>query len=150
MLILDEPANGLDPAGVLWLRGFLRRLGAQGRTVLVSSHILAEVAQFADRAVVLDHGRLVSAGPVAKLARAARQAVVVRSPRAEALGSALTAEGAAVRPTGPDRLEIDGLDTEQIATLAAALGIPVFEMTTDGGSLEQAFLRLTATGGRPG
>jgi ABC-2 type transport system ATP-binding protein len=150
VLILDEPANGLDPAGMLWLRGFLRQLGEQGRTVLVSSHILAEVAQFADRAIVIDHGRLVSAGPVTELVKAARQAVTVRTPRAEALRAALTAEGAAVRAVGQDRLEITGLDTEQIATLAAALGIPVFEMTADAGSLEEAFLRLTSTEGRPG
>jgi ABC-2 type transport system ATP-binding protein len=150
VLILDEPANGLDPAGVLWLRGFLRRLGADGRTVLVSSHILAEVAQFADHVVVIDRGRLVSAGPVTELAKAAGQAVVVRSPRAEALRAALASEGAVVRAAGPGRLEITGMDSEQVATLAAALGIPVFEMTTDGGSLEQAFLRLTATEGRPG
>ncbi len=150
VLVLDEPANGLDPAGVLWLRSFLHRLGERGRTVLVSSHLLAEVAQFADRAVVLDHGRLVSAGPVTELARAVRQAVTVRTPRAEALRSALVSEGAAVESAGPDRLEVTGLGTEQIATLAAALGIPVFEMTTDAGSLEQAFLRLTATEGRPG
>jgi ABC-2 type transport system ATP-binding protein len=150
VLILDEPANGLDPAGVLWLRGFLRRLGEQGRTVLVSSHILAEVAQFADRAVVIDHGRLVSAGPVTELVKVARQAVVVRTPRADALRAALTSEGAAVRIAGPDRLEITGLGTEQVATLAAALSIPLFEMTADTGSLEDAFLRLTATEGRPG
>jgi ABC-2 type transport system ATP-binding protein len=150
VLILDEPANGLDPAGVLWLRGFLRRLGEQGRTVLVSSHILAEVAQFADRTVVIDRGRLVSAGPVTELVKATGQAVTVRSPRAEALLAALAAEGTAVRAAGPDRLEVTGLDSEQVATLAAALGIPIFEMTTDAVSLEQAFLRLTATEGRPG
>jgi ABC-2 type transport system ATP-binding protein len=150
VLILDEPANGLDPAGVLWLRGFLRQLGEQGRTVLVSSHILAEVAQFADRAVVIDRGRLVSAGPVTELVKAARPTVVVRTPRAEALRAALTSEGAAVRAVAPDRLEITGLGTEQLATLAAALGIPIFEMNADVGSLEQAFLRLTATEGRPG
>jgi len=150
VLVLDEPANGLDPAGVLWLRGFLRRLGDQGRTVLVSSHILAEVAQFADTAIVIDHGRLVSAGPVTELVRAARQAVMVRTPRADALRAALVSEGADVRAAGPDRLEVTGPGTEEIATLAAALGIPVFEMTADGGSLEEAFLRLTATEGRPG
>ncbi len=150
VLILDEPANGLDPAGVLWLRGFLRQLGDQGRTVLVSSHILAEVAQFADRAVVIDRGRLISAGPVTELVKAARQAVTVRTPRAEALRAALTSEGAAVRAAAPDRLEITGLGTEEVATLAAALGIPVYEMTADTGSLEQAFLRLTAAEGRPG
>ena len=150
VLILDEPANGLDPAGVLWLRGFLRRLGDQGRTVLVSSHILAEVAQFADRAVVIDRGHLISAGPVTELVKAARQAVVVRTPRAEELRAALTSEGAAVRVAAPDRLEVTGLGTEQVATLAAALGIPIFEMTADTASLEQAFLRLTAAEGRPG
>jgi ABC-2 type transport system ATP-binding protein len=150
VLILDEPASGLDPAGVLWLREFLRRLGGQGRTVLVSSHILAEVAQVADRAVVIDRGRLVSAGPVAELARAARQAVAVRTPRAGALHEALTAQGAAVRATGADRLEITGLSSEEVATLAAALGIPLFEMTTSAGSLEDTFLRLTAAEGRPG
>ena len=150
VLILDEPANGLDPAGVLWLRGFLRRLGDEGRTVLVSSHILAEVAQFADRAVVIDRGHLVSAGPVTELVKAARQAVVVRTPRAEELRAALASEGAAVRAAAPDRLEVTGLGTEQVATLAAALGIPIFEMTADTASLEQAFLRLTAAEGRPG
>ncbi len=150
VLILDEPANGLDPAGVLWLRGFLRRLGDEGHTVLVSSHILAEVAQFADFAVVINHGRLVSAAPVTELVKAARQAVTVRTPRAEALRAALTSEGAAVRAAGPGQLEITGLGTEQVATLAAALGIPIFEMTADTGSLEEAFLRLTAAEGRPG
>jgi ABC-2 type transport system ATP-binding protein len=150
VLILDEPANGLDPAGVLWLRGFLRQLGEQGRTVLVSSHILAEVAQFADRAIVIDRGRLISAGRVTELVKAARQAVTVRTPRAEALRAALASEGAAVRAVAPDRLEVTGLGTEEVATLAAALGIPVFEMTADAGSLEETFLRLTATEGRPG
>jgi ABC-2 type transport system ATP-binding protein len=150
VLILDEPANGLDPAGVLWLRGFLRQLGEQGRTVLVSSHILAEVAQFADRAVVIDRGRLISAGRVTELVKAARQAVTVRTPRAEALRAALASEGVAVRTVTPDRLEVTGLGTEEVATLAAALGIPIFEMTADTGSLEETFLRLTATEGRPG
>jgi len=150
VLILDEPANGLDPAGVLWLRGFLRGLGDEGRTVLVSSHILAEVAQFADRAIVIDRGRLASDSPVTELVKAARQAVTVRTPRAEALRVALTSEGATVRAIAPDRLEVTGLGTEQVATLAAALGIPIFEMTADADSLEQAFLRLTATEERPG
>jgi ABC-2 type transport system ATP-binding protein len=150
VLILDEPANGLDPAGVLWLRGLLRRLGEQGRTVLVSSHILAEVAHFADHAVVIDRGQLISAGPVTELVKAARQPVVVRTPRAGALRAALISEGAAVRAAAPDRLEITGLGTEEVATLAAALGIPIYEMTADTGSLEEAFLRLTATEGRPG
>jgi ABC-2 type transport system ATP-binding protein len=150
VLILDEPANGLDPAGLLWLRGFLRRLGDEGRTVLVSSHILAEVAQFADHAVVIDRGHLVSAGPMTELVKAARQVVVVHTPRPEALRAALLSEGAAVQAAGPGRLEITGLDTGQVATLAAALGIPIFEITADAGRLEEAFLRLTAAERRPG
>jgi len=135
---------------VLWLRGFLRQFGAQGRTVLVSSHILAEVAQFAGRAVVIDRGRLISAGPVTELVKAAQPTVMVRTPRADALRAALTSEGATVRASGPDRLEITGLGAEEVATLAAALSIPVYEMTADTASLEEAFLRLTATEGRPG
>ena len=87
---------------------------------------------------------------VTDLVKAARQAVTVRTPRAGALRAALISEGAAVRADGPDRLEITGLGTEQVATLAAALGIPVFEINADTGSLEQAFLRLTAAEGRPG
>jgi ABC-2 type transport system ATP-binding protein len=83
--------------------------------------------------------------------KAARQAVVVRTPRAEALRAALVSEGAAVQAAAaPDRLVITGLGTEEVATLAAALGIPIYEMTADTGSLEEAFLRLTATEGRPG
>jgi ABC-2 type transport system ATP-binding protein len=150
VLILDEPTNGLDPAGMLWLRGLLRRLGDQGRTVLVSSHILGEVARIADRAIVISHGRLVWVGPITELISAAPQAIMLRSPHAEALNAALASEGAEVRAAGPDRLEITGLGTEQVATLAAALGIPIFEMTADSGSLEKAFLRLTAAEGRPG
>jgi ABC-2 type transport system ATP-binding protein len=150
VLILDEPANGLDPAGVLWLRGFLRRFGEEGHTVLVSSHILAEVAQVADQAVLIDRGHLISAGPVTELIRSGRQAVVVRTPRAGLLGAALRSEGAAVRAIEPDRLDITGLDTEQVATLAAALGIPIYDITTSTGSLEEAFLRLTGAEGRPG
>jgi ABC-2 type transport system ATP-binding protein len=87
---------------------------------------------------------------VAELVSAARQAVVVRTPRAEALRDALVSEGATVRAVAPDRLEITGLDTEQVATLAAALSIPVFELTTAAGRLEDAFLQLTAAEGRPG
>jgi ABC-2 type transport system ATP-binding protein len=150
VLILDEPANGLDPAGVLWLRGFLRRLADDGRTVLVSSHILAEVAQFADRTIVISKARLVLAGSVAELVSVVRQPIVVRTPRAKALRAALASQGATVRAAEPDRLEITGLGTEQVATLAAALGIPIYEITAATGSLEDAFLQLTAAEGRPG
>jgi ABC-2 type transport system ATP-binding protein len=150
VLILDEPGNGLDPAGVTWLRGLLRGLAGEGRTVLVSSHLLAEVAQTAGQVIVIDRGRLLSAGPVSQLTAATGQAVVVRTPRAAELRAALAASGAAVRELAGDRLEITGAGTEQVATLAAARGLPVFEISEQAVSLEDAFLTLTATQGRPG
>ena len=150
VLILDEPGNGLDPAGVAWLRGLLRGLAGEGRTVLVSSHLLAEVALTASQVIVIDRGRLLSSGPVSQLTAATGQAVVVRTPRAAELSAALAASGAAVRELAGDRLEITGAGTEQVATLAAARGLPVFEISEQAASLEDAFLTLTATQGRPG
>ena len=150
VLILDEPGNGLDPAGVAWLRGLLRGLAGEGRTVLVSSHLLAEVAQTSSQVIVIDRGRLIFSGPVSQLTAATGQAVVVRTPRAAELSAALAASGAAVRELAGDRLEITGAGTEQVATLAAARGLPVFEISEQAASLEDAFLTLTATQGRPG
>jgi ABC-2 type transport system ATP-binding protein len=143
VLILDEPANGLDPEGVRWLRAFLRDLGRQGRTVLVSSHLLAEVAQTADRVVVIDHGRLVTQAPLQELVAGARQVVRVRTPRAEELRVALLAEGAQVTLDG-DRLEVTGASAEQVGLVAAPLAIPLFECVTDATNLEAVFLQLTA------
>jgi len=150
VLILDEPGNGLDPAGVAWLRGLLHQLGGEGRTVLVSSHLLAEVAQTADQVIVIDHGRLVSSGPVSQLTTASGQTVVVRAPRAAELRVALEAGGAAVRELADGRLEITGAAAEQVATLAAARGLPIFAISQQAGSLEDAFLALTAGEKRPG
>jgi len=150
VLILDEPGNGLDPAGVTWLRGFLRGLAGEGRTVLVSSHLLAEVAQTADQVIVIDHGRLISCGPVSQLTAESGQAVMVRTPRTAELRAALDAAGVAVTELAADRLEITGAGPEQVATLAAALGVPIFEISEQAASLEDAFLRLTAAEGRPG
>jgi ABC-2 type transport system ATP-binding protein len=150
VLILDEPGNGLDPAGVAWLRGLLRQLASEGRTVLVSSHLLAEVAQTADQVIVIDHGRLSWSGPVSQLTTATERAVVVRTPRAAELRAALVATGAAVRELAEDRLEITQAGTEQVATLAAARGLPIFEITEEAGNLEDAFLTLTAGKRRPG
>ena len=150
VLILDEPGNGLDPAGVAWLRGLLRGLAGEGRTVLVSSHLLAEVAQTASQLIVIDRGRLLSCGPVSQLTAATGQAVVVRTPRAADLRAALQAQGAAVTELADGRLQVTGAGTEQVATLAAARGLPVFEISEQAASLEDAFLTLTATQGRPG
>ena len=150
VLILDEPGNGLDPGGVAWLRGLLRGLAGEGRTVLVSSRLLAEVAQTASQVIVIDRGRLVLAGLVSQLTAATGQAVVVRTPRAAELRTALQGQGAAVTGLAGGRLEITGAGTEQVATLAAARGLPVFEISEQAASLEDAFLILTATRGRPG
>jgi ABC-2 type transport system ATP-binding protein len=144
ILILDEPANGLDPEGVHWLRTLLRSMANAGRTVLVSSHILAEVAQTVDSVVILDRGRLVTQSTLADLTAGASRVVRVRTPGAAELAGLLTVEGAQATVAAPDRLEITGATSEQIGTVAAAHAIPIFETTTEATDLEDIFLRLTA------
>jgi ABC-2 type transport system ATP-binding protein len=143
ILILDEPANGLDPEGVHWLRTMLRHLAEEGRTVLVSSHILAEVAQTVDSVVILDHGRLVTEANLADLTASGIHVVRVRTPRAAELGELLAVRGATATVIGADRVEISGATSEQIGTLAAEHAIPIFETTTEAADLEDIFLRLT-------
>jgi ABC-2 type transport system ATP-binding protein len=143
ILILDEPGNGLDPEGVRWLRGLLRGLAREGRTVLVSSHILAEVAQTADSVLIMDRGRLVAHAALDELIAAAGQRVEVRSPRAAELEVALMDQGASVRRLDSERLEVKGASGEQIGTLAAERAIPIFETATQALDLEDVFLRLT-------
>jgi ABC-2 type transport system ATP-binding protein len=144
VLILDEPANGLDPEGVRWLRAFLRGLAKGGRTVLVSSHLLAEVAQTADSIVILDRGRLVTQSSLEELMAGARQVVRVRTPQAEELRVAVAAEGARVQVVAADRLEITGATAERIGILAAERSIPIFECVTAAADLEDVFFQLTA------
>jgi ABC-2 type transport system ATP-binding protein len=146
ILILDEPANGLDPEGVHWLRRMLQGLAAEGRTVLVSSHILAEVAQTVDSVVILDHGHLLAHSSLAQLTSAAQGVIRVRTPKAEELRDALVAKGARAQLIGPDQLEIAGASGEEVGTLAAGRGIPIFETATEAADLEDIFLRLTAAG----
>jgi ABC-2 type transport system ATP-binding protein len=151
ILILDEPANGLDPEGVHWLRRLLRRLAAEGRTVLISSHILAEVALTVDSVVILDHGKLVTQSTLAELTAAAARVVRVRTPRAAQLAGVLTSHGATAEVIAPDWVEVTGATGatgEQIGTLAAAQAIPLFETTTQSADLEDIFLRLTANSER--
>ena len=144
ILILDEPANGLDPEGVHWLRTLLRRLAGEGRTVLVSSHILAEVAQTVDSVVILDRGRLVTESTLADLTAGGSHVVRVRTPRAADLAELLTGQGASATVVATDRVEITGATSEQIGTVAAEHAIPIFETTTEAADLEDIFLRLTA------
>jgi ABC-2 type transport system ATP-binding protein len=144
VLVLDEPANGLDPAGVAWLRGFLRSFVDEGGAVLISSHILAEVAEVADRVVVIDRGRLLRDGPVSALT-ADGAVVVVRSPDAERLRGFLASEGASIREAD-GALEVSGLPIERIGELAAREGVILHELRPRESTLEQAFLTLTEGG----
>jgi ABC-2 type transport system ATP-binding protein len=140
VLILDEPANGLDPQGIRWLRDFLRSMAAEGRTVLVSSHVLAEVAQTVDDVVVIHRGKLVDQGPVGRLTAGGH--VIVRSPRADRLREALERAGLGVTLDG-DMMVVDAEDPSQVGEIAHETGVPLHELTTRTTSLEEAFLELT-------
>ena len=144
LLILDEPANGLDPEGVRWLRDFLRRLASEGRTVLISSHVLAEVAQTVDRVLIISHGRLMLSSPLAELTGRVGGAVRVRSGDPQRLSKALRDKALQVT-TGTDHaLLVQGASSEQIGEIAFAAGVPVHELVNDGGLLEDTFLELTS------
>jgi ABC-2 type transport system ATP-binding protein len=146
VLIFDEPLNGLDPEGVLFVRGLFRRLAAEGRTVFVSSHLMTEMEHTADRLVVVGRGELLADETVAEFAaRSARSAVEVRADDPGALVAALTAEGAQVTQAPDGLLTVTGLDAVAIAGIAAARGVLVHELSTRPGSLEQAFMQLTGT-----
>ena len=142
VLILDEPANGLDPQGIRWLRGFLRSMSAEGRTVLVSSHVLSEVEQTVDEVVIIHRGRFVAHATTAELAARVAGAVRARSPEVGRLREVLAAAGIAVTPLEPDGLTAD-TSPERIGELAAANGIVLHELVAEAGSLEEAFLELT-------
>ena len=147
VLILDEPANGLDPEGVHWLRSFLRQLADQGRTVLVSSHVLAEVAQTVDQVVIIARGRLVTQSTLAALTARTDQLVRVRTPQAEGLRSLLDAQGIHADPDGADQLLAAGTTTEAVGQMAAAAGIVLYEMGAERSNLEDVFLQLTSQQG---
>jgi ABC-2 type transport system ATP-binding protein len=147
VLILDEPANGLDPEGVHWLRGLLRQLADQGRTVLVSSHVLAEVAQTVDQVVIIARGRLVTQSTLAALTARTDQLVRVRTPQAEALRSLLAAQGIQATPDGADQLLAAGTTSEAVGKAAAAAGIVIYEMGAERSNLEDVFLQLTTRQG---
>ena len=145
-LVLDEPANGLDPQGIRWLRDFLRAQAAGGRTVLVSSHVLAEMAQTVDEVLVISHGRLVAQGSLEELTAGASAPVWVRSPEADRLGAALAAlNGVTAEPgeVAGGWLAVRGASLESVGTTAAEQGIVVFELYRPRQSLESVFLELT-------
>jgi ABC-2 type transport system ATP-binding protein len=143
LLILDEPANGLDPEGVRWLRDFLRAFAARGNTVFVSSHVLAEVAQTVDHVLIINRGRLVVESSLGELTARIAGGVRVRSPQAEQLAASLDGPGVEVDRDGA-ALVVRGLASERIGEAAAAAGIVLHELTPAAGSLEDVFLELTA------
>jgi ABC-2 type transport system ATP-binding protein len=142
VLVLDEPANGLDPQGIRWLRDLLRTLAAEGRAILVSSHLLAEISQTADALVVIRRGRLVAEGSIAELT-AGDGAVRVRSPRLAELVTLIAGAGGTTEALDGERVLVRGVTAEQVGTIAAEHGIPLFELSPQEASLEEAFLELT-------
>ena len=143
ILILDEPANGLDPEGVRWLRDFLRAFAAEGRTVFVSSHLLAEVAQTVDQVVIINHGRLVVESPLQELTARLAGTIRVETGRPDALELALRDAGAvADRRNGT--LHVHGLTADRIGEIALAAHVELRQLVTESSTLEDVFLELTA------
>jgi ABC-2 type transport system ATP-binding protein len=143
-LILDEPVNGLDPDGVRWIRNLLRGLADQGRTVFLSSHLMSEMALTADHVIVVGRGRLLRDQSMSEfIAAASTDLVRVRSPQARQLAEILAGEGVTVADVAEGVLEVTGLPSEQIGTAAAAAQITLFELATQGASLEEAYMSLT-------
>jgi ABC-2 type transport system ATP-binding protein len=160
VLIFDEPVNGLDPDGIHWVRTLMRSLAAEGRTVLVSSHLMSEMAVTADHLLVIGKGQLIADASVDEFVRSSsQQSVHVRTPQAAELAARCREAGADVRDgniprvtapatgtdagTAPDVIEITGMDSDAVGTLAAAHGIVLFELTPIRASLEEAFMELT-------
>ncbi|MQA35168.1 ATP-binding cassette domain-containing protein [Modestobacter roseus] len=144
VLLFDEPVNGLDPEGIRWIREFMRSLAAEGRTVLVSSHLMSEMAQTADHLVVVGRGRLIADTGIGDLVRAAGAGtVLVRTDEAGTFARRLTAAGATVREAPEAALVVSGLTGEEIGRLAARSGTALSELTPQVPSLEDAFMELT-------
>ncbi|MFF5205686.1 ABC transporter ATP-binding protein [Streptosporangium sp. NPDC000396] len=156
VLMFDEPVNGLDPEGVRWIRHLMRSLAAEGRTVLLSSHLMSEMALTADRLVVIGRGRLIAETSVGDLAARFDRGVLVRSPRAAELTGVLEAAGATVLVEPDGGLAVKGLEVAEIGDLAAGYGLAVHEVTPRSASLEEAYMELTGdsveyrAAGRPG
>jgi ABC-2 type transport system ATP-binding protein len=143
-LVLDEPVNGLDPEGILWIRTLLKGLAAEGRTVLVSSHLMSEMALTAEHLIVIGRGRLIADTTVAEFTRrASRNSVLVRTDEAERLRLALAGPDVAVASQERGALEVSGLSSRQVGRIAADHGIALAELTPRQASLEEAFMELT-------
>ncbi len=144
-VMLDEPVNGLDPEGVMWVRNLVRHLASEGRTVFLSSHLMSEMAQTADHVIVLGRGKVIADSPIQELIdRASQGAVSVRSPQADRLADLLQRSGATVRSAEAGVLEVVGRTSEEIGAVAGGAGIVLHQLTTIQSSLEDAYLQLTA------
>ncbi len=144
-LLLDEPVNGLDPEGVLWVRNLVRHLAGEGRTVFLSSHLMSEMALTADHLIVVGRGRVVADAPVAEIiGRSGGATVRVRSPQATRLADALTRSGTTVTSVDAHLLEVTGTTAESVGEVAAAAGVVLHELTPLTRSLEDAYMSLTA------
>ena len=148
VLILDEPANGLDPDGIRWMRGFFRHLAGEGRTILVSSHQLNEVQEVADRVVILNRGQLVRSGSIEELT-AGTDTVLVRSPNLAALAPALAAAGIAYQPLDATGLQIRGVPAAHVGHIAFGAGVELHELYSRRFDLEELFFALTGQGNEP-
>jgi ABC-2 type transport system ATP-binding protein len=145
VLMFDEPVNGLDPEGILWIRNLMKALAGEGRTVFVSSHLMSEMEHTADHLLVIGRGRLIADCTMQEfVARASGAAVRVRTPSAGQLVAAVTSKGAASVAGADGSVEVRGMSTEQVGDLAFAEGIRLHELTTVRASLEEAFMELTA------
>jgi ABC-2 type transport system ATP-binding protein len=156
ILMFDEPVNGLDPEGIVWIRTLMRGLAAEGRTVLVSSHLMSEMENTADHLLVVGRGKLLAdCGMAEFIARGSGRAVLVRTPQPDELSAAVSTAGATVAPAGPVSddlpadggqgfLQVRGLTQDQVGDLAFANGIRLYHLSSSKVSLEQAFMELTA------
>ncbi|MCU1648672.1 MAG: Autoinducer 2 import ATP-binding protein LsrA [Nocardia sp.] len=150
VLLFDEPVNGLDPEGILWIRRFMQRLATEGRTVLVSSHLLSEMAQTAEQLIVIGRGKLMADVSTKDfIERASEQSVRVRSPQLDQLRSVLTSGGMTVREEGADAagaaLIVTGATSDAVGKLAGANDITLYELSPQRASLEEAFMRMTGS-----
>jgi ABC-2 type transport system ATP-binding protein len=145
VLILDEPSNGLDPQGIAWLRDFMRYLAGEGRTILVSSHLLAEMAQTIDNAVIISRGELKVQGSLESITAGMTQTTMrARSPEADRLCAVLTSANLRFRRLAHDLVAVDGVTPEQLGPLLASERIILYELTSEGADLESIFLELTS------
>jgi ABC-2 type transport system ATP-binding protein len=144
VLILDEPVNGLDPEGIIWIRNLMKHLAAQGRTIFVSSHLMNEMAVTAEHLIVIGRGKLIADCSTEEfIERSAGETVLVRSPDADRLAEAIAADGGEVTPNGQGVLNVANLEAARIGELAAAGGFVLHELAPQRGSLEEAFMELT-------